>query len=368
MNDDMPALAEILEADRRRQDAQAAAISAELRRGEFPTAEPVVRALISRVDQHVLMRDHVYWPEHKLRSGISALISAALAAHLDLSRAEAALTAFAASADSFRDHVQHTVENPAQKEVMAFCAAYVGTVDTLRRFKDRRRDIWTEIEALRAASTGDIEFRFVFELRRNLSHGSVVVPYWNIRNDGTGTTGTIHFSASELLAFGKWNAHVKAFLAQKGEDSFSISAITAHCAAGLAKFRRELDILFARHRTDAEFDFHAINDLGRRVRSRHWNKFVLKRVLDKGVDPYAHLHRFFPPEETRRILEYPRHSVEQVEYIIRLREAENDIDDESRALLYQLFRVPEKVEVVAEPPSLNPKPLGKAWPPRGAVR
>ena len=341
------------------------AIREELRKGVLPTPEPVVRALIWRVDRYKLMRDHVYAKENKLRIGLDALISAALAAHLDLSRADAALTAYAQTRDRFEDHVRQTVENPAQKEVLAFCNAYVGTIDTLRRFRNRRADIWPQIEEVRSANTGDIAYRFIYELRKNLSHGSVVVPYWNVSSDASGTTGSIHFSASELLTFGDWGSDVRAFLQNQPHDSFSIAAITAQCAEGLAKFRRELDILFARNRTLAERDFHAINDLARRVGGRGLNRQILQNVVAQGVDPYAHLHRFFSPEETRRILEYPPNSAEQVEYIIRLREAEAGIDEPTRAVLYQLFKVPETIEAKPEPPSLNPKPLGDLWPPAG---
>ncbi len=361
----IPDFPQILRTEEERQNAQAAAIAVELRKGILPTPEPVVRAIAWRVDRHVLMRHHIFAQEDKLRAGLDALISAALAANLDLGRVEAALTAFAQARDAFEDHVGHTVENPAQKEVMAFCAAYVGTVDTLRRFKNRRADIWGDIEALRKANTNDVIYRFVYELRRNLSHGSVVVPYWSVRTDEAGTSGSIHFSASELLTFGNWGADVKAYLGAMPDDSFSISAITAKCAEGLARFRRELNILFARHRTDAERDFYGVNDLSRRLTSGNLNKLILRQIIAKDVDPFAHLHRYFSPEESRRILEYPPRSVEQVEYVIRLREAQSTIDPETRSLLYQLFKVPVTVDVPKEPPSIDPKPLGDLWPPPG---
>lgn len=358
-----PTFEELAQAEHDRKEAAAIAIVEGLKKGELPTPEPIVRAIIWRIDRHVLMREHVYWKEHKLRVGLDALISAALAAHLDLARAEAALTAFAQTKDSFEDHIRQTVENPAQKEVMAFCAAYVGTVDTLRRFKTRRPDIWNEIDTLRIKGTGSVEYRFIFELRRNLSHGSVVVPYWNIRNDGAGTSGAIHFSSSELLAFGDWGSEVKGFLRTNASDSFSISAITAKCVEGLAKFRRDLEILFARHRTTAERDFEGINSLARRIGSRQFAKIVLTPLIAKGIDPYAHLHRFFSSEQVARILDYPNRSAEQIEYGLRLREAEMDIDDSLKSLIYDLFQAKKDFAVAPEPPSLEPKSLGQAWPP-----
>ncbi len=359
-----PALTKILRAQEAQRSAENDRIRTELAKGTLPTDRSLVKALIWRVDRPVLMRSHIYWQEAKLRSGLDALISSALLAHLDLTRAEAALTAFAQADESFDAHIKHTVENPAEKEVLAFCASYVGTVDTLRRLVKRRSDITSEIESLHQSHFGSVEFRFIFELRRNLSHGSVVVPFWNVKTDEKGTSGTIHFSSAELLQFGQWGNEARRFLADQREDSFSISAITAFCANGLAKFRRDLGILFARHRTLAEFDYHAVNDLGRRTSGSQFNKIILKRVIEKSVNPYAHLHRFFSPDETRRILEYAPHTAEQVEYIIRLREASSLADEETRYLLCKLFGVSGAAEPAPRPPSLVP-PDDFDWPPMG---
>lgn len=355
-------LGDILRAEEQRKLAQAAAIKSELQKGVIPTSEPVVRALVYRIDHQELMRSHTYATEHQIRLGFNALISAAVAAHVGLSSAEATLTAFAQTRDPFDGHIKHTVENPAQKELIAFCAAYVGTIDTLRRLESRRPDIWPQIDELRKSTTGSEAFRFIFELRKNLSHGSVVVPYWNIATDDKGTNGNMHFSARELLAFGDWKSEGRKFLRDRDPDSFAITSITAQCAEGLAKFRRELELLFARNRSDAENDYNAILALARRVNGSSFAKLILNQAVLKGVDPYAHLHRFFSPEETVRILQYPPHSEEQVKFVIRLKESTFEIDDRLCSLIYQLFQVPIAIDVENEAPSIDPKPLGNLWP------
>jgi AraC-like DNA-binding protein len=172
--------------------------------GELPTPDNVIDVIRSRVGnaRSELFRQHAYWKEHKLRRGFDALVSAALAAHLDLCRCEAALAAYADNNDSFEGHIDHTVSTPAQKEVMAFCAAYAGTIDTLRRLKVARPELAESIDELRLHATGSAEFTFLLDLRKNLSHGSVTVPDWSVQSDFTTTSGTMRFSGQELLAFG----------------------------------------------------------------------------------------------------------------------------------------------------------------------
>lgn len=309
--------------------------------GQLPTPDDVVRIVTWRVGEarQSLLRHHPFWKEQRLRAGFDALISAALAAHVDLTRAEAALSAFADSREEFQDHIDHTVSNPAQKEVMAFCAAYFGTVDTLRRIKECRPDIASEIDATRSALTCGPVFGFMLDLRRNLSHGSVTVPGWSVTSDFKSASGAMFFDIPDLLAFGTWSAEVRPFLAGVTEGGLRISTVTAECAKGLAKLRRDLHALYYRSRTAAEDDFHRLQDLYRRCSSRQWTKVFLSPHANKGTDPYPHLPRFFTKEEVREILRRPKHSAEQVELIIALRAPQTDCDDELRAMLYKLFKV-----------------------------
>jgi hypothetical protein len=317
----------------RKQDAERKRIQSEqviaaLEAGNFPTPEPIVRILVwSGVEQRTFMRHHQFWKEGKLRLGFEALVNSALAAHLDLTRCDAALTAYADSRDPFDGHVDHTVGNPAQKEVMAFCAAYVGTIDTLRRLKAARPELAKAIDELREAATGAPEFRFILDLRKNLSHGSVTVPGWSVTTDSLGTTGAMKFNAAELLAFGTWNPVSRAFIEGAPKGQIAIASVSAVCARGLAQFRRDLTALFFSNRSDAERDFHNIQDLTRKVQGRQWIKIILQGHVQKGTDPYPYLPRFFTPDVVREILRRPPHSAEQVEYIIGLRSAETDCDD-----------------------------------------
>jgi hypothetical protein len=338
-----------------RKHAETEQVIAELKSGVVPTPERVAHILawLAGEERAQLIRHHCFWKEHKLRCGFDALVSAALAAHLDLVRCEAALTAYAGSRDPFEDHVDHTVANPAQKEVMAFCAAYAGTVDTLRRVKTARPELVDEIDALRKAATGSAEFRLILDLRTNLSHGSVIVPGWSVSSDLVSASGTMKFSAAELIAFGKWSAESRAFLTGAPGGYIVISAVTNVCVQGLARLRRDLAALFFRNRSKAETDYFDIEDLKRRLSSRQFLKILLQGRVAKGTDPYPHLHQFFPANVVREILRRPPHSAEQVDFIIALRAAETDCDDELRSLLYKLFGVAVQVPIAHESPSFD---------------
>lgn len=337
---------------RKRKREEAELVTAHLQSGVLPTPEAIAKILAwsGPTERSRLMRMHRFWKEWQLRCGFDALVSAALTANLDLARCEAALTAYASSRDGFEDHIDHTVGNPAQKEVMAFCAAYFGTVDTLRRLKSARPELADEIDRLRIAATDAPEFRFVLDLRKNLSHGSVVVPGWSISSDYLTTSGGMRFSASDLLAFGEWSASSRRYLQGAVDGQVSISSVTAVCARGLARLRRDLKALFFSHRSAAEADYFDLEDLARRIASRQFTKILLQGQVEKGTDPYPLLWRFFSPDVVRQILRFPPHSAEQVEFIITHQAPKTDCDDELRAMLYKLFGVQKKIEELQEQP------------------
>ena len=58
-----------------------------------------------------------------------------------------------------------------------------------------------------------------------------------------------------------------------------------------------------------------------------------------GNNPYEFLHRFFDPETLREILRRPSNSKEQVDFIMALKAAEIDWDDELRDMMCRIFGV-----------------------------
>ena len=66
---------------------------------------------------------------------------------------------------------------------------------------------------------------------------------------------------------------------------------------------------------------------------------MLVGQAEKGKDPYDYLHRFFEPEAVRVILRHPRHTKEQVDFMIALKSGELDWDNELRQMMYSVFGV-----------------------------
>jgi hypothetical protein len=316
-----------------------------LRAGAFPTPEDVRRITNSRVGpaRDRILRNHPYWIERKLKEALSALIDAAQFALVDIVRHEAALAPYSSNWRQFEDHVQYTVSTPVQKDVMAFCSAAVGCIDTTRRLVARRSDLADKVKAIISENFTDDVAAFVRSLRNNLSHGSVAVPGWSVSLDRQSTDGHVHLNKDELLSFGDWSAAARRYVESTPGDTIGVTQTLRHYHAKLQRFSSDLEHLFATNRTSAEVDFYSIEDEYRRFGSRQMIKVLVDQV-GKQSNPYDYLHRFFKPEQVRAILRLPNHSKEQVDYIISLKNVETDCDAALRKSLYRIFRVQDSAK------------------------
>ena len=83
---------------------------------------------------------------------------------------------------------------------------------------------------------------------------------------------------------------------------------------------------------------------------KYWHKrdvrkqwvLILIGQIGKGKDPYDYLHYYFDAEEVREIMRLPKHSKEQVDFMIGLKGAEIDCNEELRNRLYCVFGVDER--------------------------
>ena len=226
----------------------------------------------------------------------------------------------------------------AQKDMMAYCSLAIGVHDTLRCVYKVRPAIEGEIRKIaNECFDHDVTF-FVKDLRNNLSHGSVVIPKWEISSDFQNLSGSMKYGARELLSFGEWASESERYVSKANGGTINLSAIVGEHFKLLEDFDRKIQDLFAKNVTDAERDFFEIEDSHKRVMRTQWAKIQISQI-GKNKDPYEHLHRFFEPETVREILRRPRHSKEQVDFIIALKAAEIDCDDELRRLLYEKFGV-----------------------------
>ncbi len=293
------------------------------------------RTITSRTE---LIVHHSFWREKKLREGLDALFSTVHTAFVDVCRHEAALTSFSLGRKGFHEHVQHTVANPFQKDVMAYCAASIGVIDTVRRIASRRPDLSDKIDELVQGIFANDLTAFIKDLRNNLAHGSVIVPGWTIQSDGLKTTGAMTFEAKDILRLGDWSAASKRFIRDAADGQISIGQTFTLHHKMIQDFSKGMDDLFARHVTASEKDYYDIQDAHRRAASGMWANVIVSQ-LAVGKDPYDYLHIMFKPQEVREILRLPRHSKQQVDFIISLKTIETECDDNLRNRIYALFQV-----------------------------
>ena len=332
---------EILRSEQQRKEMIADQIIEFLNRKELPTPDEIRKVINFRVggQRQRIIRHHVYWKERQLRLGLESLIRAAHQAYVDICRHDAALGSLARGKD-FADHVDHTVGYAAQKDMMAYCSLATGVRDTLRRLKKVRPNIEEEIQHIQTQCFDNDVTIFVNDLRNNLSHGSVVIPRWNISSDFRNLSGSMKYGARELLSFGNWASGSKRYVSNVNGDTMNLATVVGEHFKLLDEFDRKIQDLFAKNVTDAERDFFEIEDSHKQFAQRQWSKIMIGQI-GKDKDPYEHLHQFFEPETVREILRRPRHSKEQVDFIILLKAAEIDCDDELRRLLYDRFGVTE---------------------------
>lgn len=219
---------------------------------------------------------------------------------------------------------------------MAYGSASTGMIDCVRRLTKRRPDIADAIRAItKEAFDNDIN-AFMKDLRNNLAHGSVVVPTWRMDFDANGSRGSMNFNPVELMLLGTWSAGAKRYI--ESESNLHLGKIVREHFKCVNLFSLALTDLFAKNISPAEEDYYEIEDEHRRGSQRQWFKILVSQ-MGKTKDPYAYLHRFFTSSELRLILRHPKHSKEQVDLIISLKNSEIDCDDELRVMLYKMFGV-----------------------------
>ena len=344
-NDDTPEWVSFFQAmehsQRTREDRIYRHVRPPLESGALPTPDDVRESINSLVGERrqKLLRYHKFWREHKLRKGLDSLVHSAHQASIDVSRHDAALGALADSA-SYQDKVDFAVGHALQKDVVAYCALALGVRDTLKKIRNFRCDISDEIsEAGKRVYCTDIS-QFVRNLRNNLLHGDVLIPQWNVSFDGNRrtTTGSMRYSVDDLKASGKWNEQARRYMQSSTDEHLHLSVVVRDHFGLINELKAKLDALFAQNISESEWDYCQIQDSHERRLRRQWMKVLIGQIWN-GKNPYGQLYRFFEPEVLREILRYPRHSKEQVDFIIAMKSSEIDCDDELRQMLYRAFRV-----------------------------
>jgi hypothetical protein len=230
--------------------------------GIVPVPEDIRAILRQRNFSHRkrLMSHHPFWKEWMLRQGFEALYGAAVAARVDVLRHNAALGAFAAGHDQFHEHVDYTVSNPSQKDVLAYCSIAFSVVDNNRRIRKLRPDLEAIFPGLIERHFNNSVTAFVMMLRENLTHGRMVMSNWTISRDENGTAGQMLFDVDDLLLFGKWDAMALEYIKVQPHGRVNIGAAISEHFKHLTEFRREIVDFLARNRRADEIDFFEIED------------------------------------------------------------------------------------------------------------
>jgi ribosomal protein S17 len=178
---------------------------------------------------------------------------------------------------------------------------------------------------------------FVRDLRKNLLHGSVVVPGWEVSSDQDSRYGKLKLSVWELLEIGKWTKESVNFLNKSPDKTIDLRKTIDAYNQKLNKYSRFISNVLAVNVTTAERDYFDIVDECSRLAKRQWFKIVAQIL--KGKNPYDYLHYTFQDYEVRQIMRLPRNSRQQIDLIISLKSAEVECDEELRRSLYHLFQV-----------------------------
>ena len=251
---------EVLKIQQRQEQKKCDRVIACLKTKIIPTPDDIrmaINGLVSRREE--VLGYHVYWEERQLRLGLESLVRAARQAYVDICRHDAALGSLA-KATGFQEHIDHAIGYSAQKDVVAYCSLVFGVWDTLRRLKSRRPDIAEDIQSV-ANQCFDHDVTLVIkDLRKNLSHGSVVIPKWKISIKPVNHQGSMMYPKEELLAFGEWCSRSKRYVGNAEGNSINIAQVVGEQYTHLNRFDQSIQGLFARNVTSAEKDFFNIED------------------------------------------------------------------------------------------------------------
>ena len=313
-----------------------------LKGGQLPTPEPIRNAINSLVGEkrRQALRHHPFWTEWKLRQGMASLVHACHQASIDICRHDAALGELPRS-ENFHEIVDHAVVHAAQKDVVAYCALAIGVRDTLEEIRKMRvHDIAEDIAELKKGLFDRDISVFIRKLRNNILHGQVIVPQWEVlyRREEEDSTGSMGYCIEDLMQSGRWNDRSRNFVSSLRGENMRLSAIVRKHFRLLNDLFREVNHVFAKNISPSERDFYDIEDGYKREGRRQWAKVMVGQMAS-GKDPYDYLHRFFDSETVREILRRPPHSKEQVDFIMALKAAEIDWDDDLRAMMYDIFEV-----------------------------
>ncbi|MCW1410736.1 MULTISPECIES: hypothetical protein [Rhizobium] len=334
----------LLGRDAQRKQERKQAILDALAAGAIPVSGEIRDAIANLfiTDALEVLRFHPGFDlEDKIRS-IRTTLQLFDQAAADLTEALAAFDTFSRRPEfSYRSHrAEHeAIERRIRKEVFAFSELAHSLQDHCRRIRSR----WENpsiAQRIPLCFREDGLHDFICGLRTALHHKLMVDADWEIRGSGPEATSHYLFKRSELMdTDADWNSSARRYLASAG-DVIDVGTVASLYHRRVHDF---YDHLLGEADTDpppAVADYRHCWTFHRQRSARMTWNLLINEFLKRNIDPYAYLERYLTPHELEAVRLLPQSSREQVDFIVRAADEFSACDDNLRAAIYRLFRVP----------------------------
>lgn len=347
-------------------DEQSDKACKELARGKIPTPAWIIDfyAENHHADHYRMLSSHVYWPEHRLRTGLTNLHQVARHAFTDFIGNEAAIAPFDAGGTtrSQWDELQHFV-NGAQKDLLAYCVASSAFDETLSTLsKKSSSPERTQLSQIRERCFESNVGLLVRLLRHSLLHTRNVKPNWSISHhlpDQHGRTiaSVLRLTESEIEDVRTrdlarlCSPNRKRNRAKQWQQAFEYFENTSikESTGNLLVLSRMISDHFGKFRacysqtskwlvgniSSRERDFYTLlRSRSRWLTDRTENAKRLIEQLEKSTNLGRTLSDFFDAQEIQNIAHWPGSSEEQGRYIMALRFDRMEFSDEMKRSLF----------------------------------
>jgi len=346
MMQDRNKIFELLAGEEDRKEQRKEAIRTALSTGTIPVPDDVRNTVVGLfvTDAIEVLRSHPGFDlEDKVRS-IRTALQLFDQSFSDLMGALDAFDAFSRRPEfgyrSHRDEVA-AIERRIRKETFGFSELAHSLQDHCRRVRKR----WEPSEIVGELSRcfGDDGLHdFICGLRTALHHLLMVEANWQIRDAGPAATSHFVFSRSELMAaMPDWNAGARRYLESCAEE-IDVRVVAQAYHPRVHAFYNWLLGEAETVPPPEVVDYRRCWNAHRTHNFRLAWRFLLKEFLKREIDPYTYLERYLTPAELDTALQFPQHSQEQADFVIRAVDEFSACDEEVRTLVYRLFRVPQE--------------------------
>lgn len=317
-----------------------------------PLPAALVDALISLHDGYMreIMRVHAGFELSEKRDSYRASLATM---ELSLGDLIAAIDGFAAQALAentalfTRPQEQNllTIKNRIQKELFATANAAVSLVEHSRRIQ-KVIDLPEHADQLKKCFGDDGLHDFVIALRVLLHHLHIVGAGWQLRRSATEKRATFTLSKATLVRIVEQRKKsltrpesVLRYLTVQ-VDSIDLKPVFEEYRRRVAAFHAWFsDQLAAESLVELRDYARIMRDKTNYDQRLFWKAMLGNWLKNWKVppDPHHHLHRYLTEDQMRDAYALPRNSKAQVDFIIGIVDEYNAIDEELRAMAYELF-------------------------------